>query len=150
MDNNLAARPLSRLKGDPWRAYESLPAEVRRALQEALVDWCPLRALEWHGQLRRQGLRPAAVVATLVQAIRRHDQAELAAFARSWPAGATAYPHVAAEATQQRYAGPEGMPAPEPLPRPAAPQRTRAEAAPAPRPRPKAKPRRAKGRRGRR
>lgn len=116
MDNSMAAKPYSRLKGDPYRAYEELPAEVRRALQEALVDWCPLRAREWHLQLlRQQNLRPAQAASFLVQTIRREDQAELAAFARTWTKGADAYPHLAAGATQQRYAGTEGMPAPEPL-----------------------------------
>ena len=117
MDNSTAAKPYSKLKGDPYRAYEELPVEVRRALQEALVDWCPLRAREWHLQLlRQQKLRPAQAASFLVQTIRREDQAELAAFARTWTKGAEAYPHLAAGATQQRYAGTEGMPAPEPLP----------------------------------
>lgn len=114
MDNSTASRPYSRLKGDPWRAYEDLPTEVRRALQEALVDWCPLRAREWHLQLlSRERLRPAQAAHILVQTIRRQDQSELAAFARTWPKGAKAYPHLAAGATQQRYAGAEGMPAAE-------------------------------------
>jgi hypothetical protein len=44
MDNSMATKPYSTLKGDPYSAYGELPVEVRRALQEALVDWCPLRA----------------------------------------------------------------------------------------------------------
>ncbi|NCY23533.1 MAG: hypothetical protein EBX37_01355 [Alphaproteobacteria bacterium] len=54
MDNSTATKPYSKLKGDPYRAYEALPIEVRRALQEALVDWCPLRAREWHLRLNCQ------------------------------------------------------------------------------------------------
>jgi hypothetical protein len=116
MDNSMATRPYSTLKGDPYRAYEELPVEVRRALQEALVDWCPLRAREWHLHLLRQErLRPAQAAFFLVQTIRRQDQAEVAAFARQWSKGAKAYPHLAAGATLQRYAGAEGMPAPEPI-----------------------------------
>jgi hypothetical protein len=112
MDNSMAAKPYSKLKGDPYRAYEELPVEVRRALQEALVDWCPLRAREWHLHLlRRQRLRPAQAAFLLVQAIRRHDHAEVAAFARTWPKGAQAYPHIAAGATLQRYVGTDGIPA---------------------------------------
>lgn len=110
----MAAKPYSKLKGDPYRAYEELPAEVRRALQEALVDWCPLRAREWHLHLLQQ-LRPAQAASFLVQAIRRHDQAEVAAFARRWPTGAQGYPHLAAGATLQRYAGMDGIPAAKPL-----------------------------------
>ena len=113
----MATKPYSKLKGDPWRAYEELPAEVRQALQESLVDWCPLRAREWHIHLlRERGLRPAQATHVLIQTIRRHDHAELAAFARTWPKGPKVYPHLAAGATLQRYAGREGIPAAEPLP----------------------------------
>lgn len=116
MDNSMASRPLSPLKGDPYRAYEDLPAEVRLALQEALVDWCPLRAHAWHlDLLRKVRLRPAQAAHVMVQTIRREDQAELAAFARRWAKGAEAYPHLAAGATRQRYAGAEGMPDAEPI-----------------------------------
>ena len=131
MDNSMASRPFSPLRGDQYRAYEALPAEVRLALQEALVDWCPLRAREWHLQLlARGGLKPAQAAHLLVQTIRRQDEAELAAFARSWRKGASAYPHLAAGATRQRYAGPEGMPAAEPIviPQPAAKAPKRAKA----------------------
>ena len=116
MDNSTATKPYSKLKGDPYRAYEELPVEVRRALQEALVDWCPLRAREWHlDLLRRQRLRPAQATSVLVQTIRRHDHAEVAAFARTWPKGPTGYPHLAAGATLQRYVGTDGIPAAEPI-----------------------------------
>lgn len=113
----MATKPYSKLKGDPWRAYEELPAAVRRALQEALVDWCPLRAREWHVHLlREQRLRPAQATHLLIQTIRRHDHAEVTAFARTWPKGPNAYPHVAAGATLQRYVGTDGIPAAEPIP----------------------------------
>ena len=116
MDNSMATRPYSKLKGDPYRAYEELPAEVRLALQEALVDWCSLRAREWYIHLLRQRrLRPAQATSFLVQAIRRHDHAEVAAFARTWPKGPNAYPHLAAGATLQRYVGTDGIPAAEPI-----------------------------------
>jgi hypothetical protein len=116
MDNSLATKPYSKLKGDPYRAYEELPVEVRRALQEALVDWCPLRAREWHLHLlRRQRLRPAQAASLLVQTIRRHDHAEVAAFARTWTKDAQAYPHLAAGATLQRYVGTDGIPAAKPI-----------------------------------
>lgn len=116
MDNSMATKPYSTLKGDPYRAYEELPVEVRLALQEALVDWCPLRAREWHLRLlRHEGLRPAEATFFLVQAIRRHDHAEVAAFARAWPKGLHAYPHLAAGASLQRYVGTDGIPAAEPI-----------------------------------
>jgi hypothetical protein len=116
MDNSMATKPYSKLKGDPYRAYEELPVEVRRALQEALVDWCPLRTREWHLHLlRRQRLRPAQAASFLVQTIRGQDHAEVVAFARAWPEGAQAYPHLAAGATLQRYAGTDGIPATEPI-----------------------------------
>ncbi|WP_156963428.1 DUF6525 family protein [Muricoccus aerilatus] len=112
----MAAKPYSKLKGDPYRAFEELPIEVRRALQEALVDWCPLRAREWHLHLlHRQRLRPAQAAFFLVQTIRGQDHAEVAAFARTWPKGAQAYPHLAAGATLQRYVGTDGIPAAKPV-----------------------------------
>ncbi len=139
MDNSMASRPASKLKGDPYRAYEELPAEVRSALQESLVDWCPLRAREWHLHLlRQQRLRPAQAAACLIQTIRRQDHAELAAFAQAWPKGAEAYPHLAAGATIQRYTGTDGLPAAEPV-----------QVAPATK-RPKARAKPPKGRRARR
>ena len=115
MDNSMATKPYSKLKGDPYRAYEELPLEVRRALQESLVDWCPMRAREWHLHLLRQlRLRPAQATSFLVETIRGQDHAEVAAFAKTWPSGATAYPHLAAGATLQRYAGMDGIPAAAP------------------------------------
>ncbi|MGG5810129.1 DUF6525 family protein [Falsiroseomonas sp. CW058] len=145
MDNSMATRPYSRLKGDPYRAYEELPAEVRKALQEALVDWCPLRAREWHlDLLRRQRLRPAQAASFLVETIRRQDHAEVAAFSRTWAKGAQAYPHLAAGATLQRYEGMEGIPAPRPVV--VALPATR----PGTKPKTKTKPKRLAGRRARR
>lgn len=112
----MATKPYSKLKGDPYRAYEALPVEVRQALQESLVDWCPLRAREWHLHLlHQQRLRPAQATFFLVQTIRRHDHAEVAAFAKTWPKGSQAYPHLAAGATLQRYVGTDGIPAAEPI-----------------------------------
>ncbi len=146
----MATRPRSTLKGDAYRAYEELPPAVRRALHESLVDWCPLRAREWHQRLlTQQRMKPQQAAEALVQAIRGHDQAEVAAFARTWPKGARAYPHLAAEATLQRYAGPAGMPAPRPVAIAQAPAPAR-KPKPAPKPRPKIKPKRAASRRSRR
>lgn len=128
----MATKPYSKLKGDPWRAYDELPAEVRLALQESLVDWCPLRAREWHLHLlRERRLRPAQATHFLIQTIRRHDHAEVAAFARTWPKGPKVYPHLAAGATLQRYVGREGIPAAEPLPALPAVKRSDAPAKPA-------------------
>ncbi|WP_368415686.1 hypothetical protein [Falsiroseomonas sp.] len=80
------------------------------------MDWCSLRALEWHLRLLRQErLRPAQATSFLVATIRKQDHAEVAAFARLWPKGAAAYPHIAAGATLQRYVGTEGIPAAEPV-----------------------------------
>lgn len=129
----MATTPYSKLKGDPYRAYEELPAEVRRAMQESLVDWCPLRAREWHIHLLRQlRLRPAQAAHLLVQTIRRHDHAEVTAFARTWPKGPTAYPHLAAGATLQRYAGTGGIPAAEPILVAPRAKRSKAPAGPTP------------------
>ena len=112
MDNNTATKPRSKLKGGAYRAFEALPPEVRQALRESLVDWCPLRAQEWHVHLlKKERLKPAKAAQLLVRTIRRMDHAEVAAFARAWPKGAREYPHVAAGASIQRYAGTQGLPA---------------------------------------
>ena len=155
MENNTATTPFSKLKGDAYRAYEELPPVVRQALQEALVDWCPLRAREWHLRLlNQQRLRPAQAASMLVEAIRGHDHAEVTAFARRWKAGAQAYPHLAAEATLQRYAGTAGIPAARPVRIGALPAPPKAKpqpkAKPKARPKTKGKTRRAAGRRSRR
>ncbi|WP_207540887.1 DUF6525 family protein [Sabulicella rubraurantiaca] len=143
MDNSTSTKPRSKLKGDPYRAFEDLPVEVRRALQEALVDWCPLRAREWHLHLLcQERLRPAQAASFLVQTIRRLDHAEVAAFARAWPKGAQAYPHLAAGASLQRYSGTEGIPAAQPVHLAPVQGRTKAKA--------RTKPKRAAGRRSRR
>jgi hypothetical protein len=68
--------------------------------------------------LRRQRLRPAQAASILVQTIRGQDHAEVTAFAKTWPKGAAAYPHLAAGATLQRYVGPEGIPAAKLFPSP--------------------------------
>ena len=150
----MATTPFSTLKGDAYRAYEELPVEVRLALQEALVDWCPLRAREWHRHLlTTQRVKPARAAAMLVEAIRGHDHAEVAAFARRWTKGAKAYPHLAAEATIQRYAGAEGMPAAKPVvivAPPPPPGKATAKAKAKVKVKPKARTKRAAGRRSRR
>ncbi|MDO9499786.1 DUF6525 family protein, partial [Falsiroseomonas sp.] len=116
LHKSTATKPFSKLKGDSYQAYDELPVEVRRALQEALLDWCSLRARDWHLRLlREQRLRPAQASSFLVQTILRHDHDEVAAFAKTWPKGPEVYPHLAAEATLQRYVGTEGIPAAEPI-----------------------------------
>lgn len=93
------------------RALEELPPEVRRALWESLVDWCPLRAREWHLHLiHKERLKPAKAASVLVRTIRKMDHVEVAAFARRWPKGAKAYPHLAVGASIQRYSGRGGLP----------------------------------------
>lgn len=137
-DNSTATRPRSPLRGDTYAAFEALPEPVRLALHEALVDWCPLRARQWlDGLVAEEGLRPAQAARFLVEAIRGMDEAEVTAFAGRWAGGAAAYPHLAAEATMQRYAGAAGMPKARPMalpPRPK-PKVARVKAPPAQPPR---------------
>ncbi|MFL1463055.1 hypothetical protein ACI6QG_12675 [Roseococcus sp. DSY-14] len=156
-DNSTATRPRSPLRGDTYAAFEALPEAVRRALHESLVDWCPLRARAWLEELvGPEGLRPAQAARFLVEAIRGMDEAEVRAFAGRWAGGAAAYPHLAAGATLQRYAGAAGMPAARPValpPRPKPPSKapskgsskapSKTQPKPHPKPRPKARPARA-------
>ena len=57
----------------------------------------------------RNAARTAAAIAGL------HDHAEVTAFAKTWPKGPKAYPHLAGAATLQRYVGTDGIPAAEPV-----------------------------------
>jgi len=152
-DNSIATRPRSPLRGDSYTAFEALPEAVRLAMHESLVDWCPLRARAWHQELvGEEGLRPAQAARFLVQAIRGMDEAEVAAFAQRWADGAAAYPHLAAGATLQRYAGAAGMPPARPVALPPRPQPSRPKAKPGKGPKPPRPQGRGKrsGRRGRR
>ena len=105
------------------------------------MDWCPLRALEWHlNLLRQQRLRPAQATSFLVATIRKQDHAEVTAFAKAWPKGAEAYPHLAAGATLQRYVGTEGIPAAEPILLPPAAQSAKGKVKAKAKPKAKRKP----------
>ena len=74
----------------------------------------------------------------------------MTAFARTWKKGAQAYPHLAAEATLQRYAGTAGIPAARPVLIGATASPPRVKTKPKTTPKTKAKTKRATGRRSRR
>jgi hypothetical protein len=90
-----AAAIMSRLRGDPWAAYEKLPPLIRAALQESNVDWCAIWVLsDWK--------RDAAKGVSQEKYLHALDNAEMTEIERF--ASATGYSaHLAAGATIQRY-----------------------------------------------
>ena len=102
--NNVGAAPASKFRGDPLAAMDRLPATLRRALHEAVVEWDP-RWVRW--ELNRQvkaGIPPDVAAAVIAAALRRDDEWEVLHFARCWPARFGAgTPHAQARATILRY-----------------------------------------------
>lgn len=101
--NNTSGMPYSQLRGDELAAFDALPAPLRHALHESVIDWC---ALWLRGTMRRYrklyGDADLAVELTLVE-LRGYNAAEMVDFAHRWPSRFGSYPHVAADATVQPY-----------------------------------------------
>jgi hypothetical protein len=101
--NNVAASPLSRLRGNAFACMDRLPPSVRRALHEAVVDWCTLE-MRWRlNRLLKSGATPKEAEDWIVNFIRQADAEELSRFAHRWPKRFGTYPHVAASGTPVRY-----------------------------------------------
>jgi hypothetical protein len=87
-----------------WDCLDHAPAPIRRALQEAVVDWCPVQCMENIKARLARGERYATAVAAEVEVLIYEDEQDIAAFAAArWPARFGPYPHLAANATIQRY-----------------------------------------------
>ena len=103
MKNGVSAAPRSNLRGDPFAAFDRLPAALRGVLHEAVVKWDP-RQSRWEiNRAMRAGLSEAEAVAEEIRAIHEAERAEMHRFAHHWPARFGRYPHLAAGATVQRY-----------------------------------------------
>jgi hypothetical protein len=84
-------------------AFDRLPAVVRHALWEAVVEWDP-RQSRWDINKRiKRGMPEHLAVAIEVEEIRSADEREVKAFQYHWPSRFGRYPHVAADATIMRY-----------------------------------------------
>jgi hypothetical protein len=122
-----------------------LPGEIGEAGVAALASAGMKVRYDLHSE---RGMAMTFIL--LVEAIRGHDHAEVTAFARTWKTGAQAYPHLAAEATLQRYAGTAGIPAARPVLIGATASPPKVKTRPKAAPKTKAKSKRAAGRRSRR
>ena len=93
----------SRFRGDPWAAFDRLPPVLRRAHQEAAINWCSLEERWLLNKAIKAGATEKQAVATLVADLRSEEAAEIQLFANHWPARFGQYPHLGAEASVMRY-----------------------------------------------
>jgi hypothetical protein len=98
-DNSTSNLRTSAFRGDPWAAFDRLPPAPRRALHEAVIDWCPLQERWLLNKRLKAGMTPEAAVAEALELLRHDERAEIALFAGHWPARLGRYPHVGANAT---------------------------------------------------
>jgi len=102
-NNVVASAKDSRRKGDRWKAFDTLPTPVRRALHEANVDWCALESKAAISRFMKSGLHPETAALSEVDDIMDADVHEAQRFARTWPKRYGAYPALAARSTMMRY-----------------------------------------------
>lgn len=102
-DNSTSNLRPSGFRGDAWAAFDRLPPALRRALHEAVIDWCPLQERWLLNKRLKAGMTPEAAIAEALEVLRRDERAEIALFACHWPARLGRYPHVGANATVLRY-----------------------------------------------
>jgi hypothetical protein len=93
----------SNFRGNPMSAHDRLPQPLRRALQDALLDWCPLVERWRMNKLIKAGVPEAEAAERLAQGIREADARQMEAMRYAWPARFGRCPAIAAEATMLRY-----------------------------------------------
>lgn len=109
--NNVSTAKECRLRGDEWKALESLHPEVRRALREALVDWCPLWVRRKIRAMVKRGWDEEGAAFHIACMIPHWDAEEVEGFAANkWPPNLGPYPHLAADVPLQTYSHHRGMP----------------------------------------
>jgi hypothetical protein len=101
--NHRSAAPPTTFRGDPLAAFDRLPARLRQALHEAVIQWDP-REVRWTlNQRLRAGVSEHDAIAAEIWDIRLHEENEVRAFSYHWPSRFGRYPHTAAGATILRY-----------------------------------------------
>ena len=102
--NNVSGAPYTKSRMNRWRALEALPVEIRMALCDSVIQWCPAQCLRGYQKFLRAypGLVDEAV-SFVLRVLRRAESDEILDFSRDWPCRLGPYPHVAAKATIQRY-----------------------------------------------
>lgn len=102
--NDVGAAAFSTFRGDPMACLDRLPAPIRRAIHEGVLDWDP-RVERWAlNKLLKAGVPMDQAVASIVQRLRDADAREVLDFAHRWPSRFGRYtPHWNAGATILRY-----------------------------------------------
>ena len=102
-DNNVGAAPYSPYRGDVWALFDKLPAPIRRALQDSVIDWDPRAEHLALQRLKKNGFDEAVATKLVCLGLARADELEVREFGQYWPARYGAYPAVAAQASILRY-----------------------------------------------
>jgi TRAP-type C4-dicarboxylate transport system substrate-binding protein len=111
MNNSVAASRISHFRGNEMAAYDRLPPPIRRALQQAVIEW-DARWIRWLFNKSKKVYPQQISIEKMVILIQESDDNEIELFKNHWPARFGKYPHVAAQATilraQQKTPQPEG------------------------------------------
>ena len=102
MRNNRSAARESRPKRDTYACFDRLPAPLRRALHESVLDWHPFDCRFWFNTYRRTGTPECEAINRTIAMLRSSDEQEVREFSEQWPEQFGTYPHVAAGATIMR------------------------------------------------
>lgn len=100
--NDVGATAESRHRGNHWQAFDQLPAPLRRSLQEAAVELCPMFILSVLRRQVKRGVPASMSVRALVQSVQFSERQEIEQFSQE-VFGDAGSSHVRAEATIQRY-----------------------------------------------
>ena len=106
MGNNVGAGRGCRTKRDTYACFDKLPAPLRRALHDAVLDWVPFNVRYWLNHHRAMGRSEPVAIRRVLALIRSWDQQEVHGFGEHWPPRFGTYPHLAANATIMRTAPP--------------------------------------------
>lgn len=101
--NSTSVRGFSQQEGDAYEVFDQLPADAKRALHEANIDWCPFHFVDAILESLHAGLTFGAAVDRAAEIARRQDASELQQFGAAWPQRWGTYPALAAQATFCRY-----------------------------------------------
>ena len=103
--NNVSRMPRSRCSPATfWRVYDTLPREIRAALQEGVSNWTPTALARAYAALLKRGIPPREAVEHVVDSIWVADADDVFTFGRGYKKEhRSTTPHIAAGATIQRY-----------------------------------------------
>lgn len=109
--NNVSPRGFSELPGDLWEAFDALPPPLRHYAHEASADWCPLQMAETLKSELRTGRNEDWIIKRIMLDYQDAEMEVIAEFGSyHQQAHGYALPHMAANATVQRYGQAAGRP----------------------------------------